>query len=232
MSIVLMTEAWKAPLPTGQKMVLLALADNANDLGECYPAISTIAVKCSMSERTVQVHISALEKCGAIRRDMRNGRSTLYTLDPRGFCAPQLSLIPPQNSHPTPATFAKTPASSAPHPAESAPITITKPSEPSHKPNTSTFVLPDWIPAETWAAFLEVRKKLRAKGTDYAHKLLVNQLERIRDAGHDPIEAINTSIRSGWKDVYAPKPSNRPKAGLVTDTSKFNYDRDPDDTSF
>lgn len=218
-----MTEAWKAPLPTGQKMVLLALADNANDLGECYPAIGTIALKCSMSERTVQVHISALEKCGALRRDMRNGRSTLYTLDPRGFCAPQLSLLPPQNSHPTPATIAKTPATSAPHPAESAPITITQPSEPSTNPNTSTFVLPDWIPVETWAAFMEVRKKLKAKGTDYAHKLLVRELERIRAAGHDPVECINTSIRSGWKDVYPPKraPANNPK--LVTDLSTQNY---------
>ena len=52
---------------------------------------------------------------------------------------------------------------------------------------------------------MEVRKHLKAKNTPYAHKLLVQHLERMRAAGHDPVAAIETSIRSGWKDVYPPK---------------------------
>ena len=82
MSIALMTEVWKLDLQAARKMVLLALADNANDEGtNCYPSVGTIVEKCSMSERTVQGHLQALEETGLIQRKERSGRSTHYTLD-------------------------------------------------------------------------------------------------------------------------------------------------------
>ncbi|MGV8059793.1 MAG: hypothetical protein AB2L12_17505 [Smithellaceae bacterium] len=70
------------------------------------------------------------------------------------------------------------------------------------------FVLPGWISVETWKAFLEVRKKKKAAGTDYALKLIVLELEKIKkEYGHDPIEVLNKSIKSGWSDVYPLKTS-------------------------
>ena len=108
MSIALMTEAWKAELPSGRKFVLLSLCDNANDQGECYPSIAMIAKRCSMSVRAVQGHILALESDGVVVRVERIGRSTLYRINPRRICTPAESA-PPQNLHPTP-------AESAPHP--------------------------------------------------------------------------------------------------------------------
>ena len=86
MSIRLMTDAWKASIPAGRKMVLLALCDNANDQGECYPSISMLAEKCSMSERSVFNHIADLESGGLIVRKNRAGRSTIYTIYPCKFC--------------------------------------------------------------------------------------------------------------------------------------------------
>ena len=80
MSIRLMNTAWGMQLQTGRKFVLVALADQANDLGECFPSIATIARRCSMSQRAVQQHISGLEKDGFILRDIRAGRSTVYRL--------------------------------------------------------------------------------------------------------------------------------------------------------
>jgi len=73
------------------------------------------------------------------------------------------------------------------------------------KPATQAFVLPDWIPGEVWTAYLETRKAKKAKSTAYALRLVVMTLEQIRDAGHDPIEALKKSIKGGWTDVYAPK---------------------------
>jgi DNA-binding transcriptional ArsR family regulator len=105
MSIGLMSLAWKADMPTGMKMVLLALCDNANDQGDCYPSISNIAERCSMGERTVQSHIATMEDEGVVSRRFRSGRSTLYRIDPRKFRTPADSA-PPQISHPTPADFA------------------------------------------------------------------------------------------------------------------------------
>lgn len=123
-----MTLAWKTDLSSGRKMVLLALCDNANDQGECYPSIKAIAVKCSMGERTVQQHIKDMEEDGIVLRVMRKGRSTVYQIDPRKFRTPAESA-PPQNSHHPPADSAPPPPqNSRPGPANSAPITITEPS--------------------------------------------------------------------------------------------------------
>ena len=65
------------------------------------------------------------------------------------------------------------------------------------------FILPEWIPEETWRAYLEVRNKKRAAKTSYALNLVIKELIKIRDKhGHDPIDVLNTSIKSGWADVY------------------------------
>lgn len=225
MSIALMTLAWKSNIASGGKMVLLALCDNANDQGECYPSVSMLAEKCSMSERSVFNHISDLEKLGAVVRENRAGRSTIYHLDPCKFCTPtHADFAPPPCKSCTPANSAPlkplqtTPADSAPPPlqilhptpADSAPITINEPSiEPSTnhktKKKAAPFVLPEWIPDETWSAFLEARKKKKAANTDFALGLVLKTLIRFRDQGFDPIESLENSIKGGWSDVYEPK---------------------------
>jgi hypothetical protein len=220
MSIALMTLAWKSSFQAGKKLVLLALCDNANDQGECFPSVSMLVEKCSMSERSVFNHIADLEKDGAIKRNSRTGRSTIYQIDPCKFCTPEQSLTPatvagvqaltPANSAPTPLQILHpTPATVAPTPATVAPITIKEPSS-NHQiePNTKTrkaFVLPDWIDAEAWSAFMTVRAKKKAASTDYALKLIVKTLTTISEQGHDPMVALNNSIKSGWTDVYAPR---------------------------
>lgn len=75
--------------------------------------------------------------------------------------------------------------------------------------------LPQYIDKEAWAAFLEVRAKLKAPNTDYAQKLLVYELQRLKDAGHDPTECINQSIVKGYKDLYAPKDKRTEASGRL-----------------
>jgi hypothetical protein len=65
--------------------------------------------------------------------------------------------------------------------------------------------LPGYIDQDAWMALLEVRTKLKAPNTAYAQKLLLYEVQRIKDAGHDPVAAINQSVLKGWKDVYPPK---------------------------
>ena len=77
--------------------------------------------------------------------------------------------------------------------------------EKDKKTKGEPFVLPDWIPADAWAAFMEIRKGKRAKNTDYALRLLVNTLTKLKAAGHDPVDILNNSIKAGWSDVYPPK---------------------------
>lgn len=64
------------------------------------------------------------------------------------------------------------------------------------------FALPDWIDPTDWQAFEAQRRKKRAADTDHARLLVVKQLEKLRDQGHDPTAVLQQSIRSGWIDVY------------------------------
>lgn len=80
-----MNWAWEQPLPPVPKLVLMALADNADDHGYCWPKMKTIAAKCSTSERTVQRTIKTLLAAGLLKKDARfdaSGRqvSNGYTL--------------------------------------------------------------------------------------------------------------------------------------------------------
>lgn len=68
MSIRLMSDVWRTDLPTVEKMVLLVIADHANDEGtQSYPSQVTIATKASISVRTVQRSVNTLVDKGYIR---------------------------------------------------------------------------------------------------------------------------------------------------------------------
>lgn len=54
MSIKAMNWAWEQKLPPSSKLILMAIADAADEEGDCWPKVKTIAKKCGVSDRTVQ----------------------------------------------------------------------------------------------------------------------------------------------------------------------------------
>lgn len=56
-----------------RKLVLIKLADNANDNGECWPSYQHIADHCECSKSAVKEHISALIKLGLMTKENRVG---------------------------------------------------------------------------------------------------------------------------------------------------------------
>ena len=83
MSVKLMAIVWELDLPPGEKLVLLALADQANDDGrQCWPAVETIAHRSGQGVRTVRRALASLETAGHLTRAHRDGTSSQYHVHP------------------------------------------------------------------------------------------------------------------------------------------------------
>ncbi|MDN0744383.1 RusA family crossover junction endodeoxyribonuclease [Escherichia coli] len=67
-----------------RKLVLIKLADNASDQGECWPSYQHIADQCEISKRSVMNHIAALCESGLVKKVTRKGEkgnsSNIYLL--------------------------------------------------------------------------------------------------------------------------------------------------------
>lgn len=86
-----MDQVWKMPgLPGPLKMVLLAMADHANDEGVCYPSQHLLTEKTSQKERTVRHNQALLARMGLLEVLARHRQAPQhYQLhlpdDPRAF---------------------------------------------------------------------------------------------------------------------------------------------------
>jgi hypothetical protein len=73
-----MTEVWESSSAKGgARLVLLALADHANDEGYCFPSVSRLARRSALSERNVQVILRDLETRGELVRLCGTGRGNV-----------------------------------------------------------------------------------------------------------------------------------------------------------
>ena len=89
MSVRAMAWAWRQQLSGPEKLVLMALADHADEDGICWPGNAHIARKCNLSQRSVQRHIKNLIDNGymtAHRRYRETGGQTSnrYVLNVEG----------------------------------------------------------------------------------------------------------------------------------------------------
>jgi Helix-turn-helix domain len=112
MSIGLMAAVWSTDLPSSEKMVLLALADNSNDEGVCWPSIRTICRKTSLTERTVQKCILKLSDKNLLSVQGRHGHSNVFSIHLTTYLAG--TMEPPQGR-----ILIHTPVRRAPPPPQS-----------------------------------------------------------------------------------------------------------------
>lgn len=82
---------------------------------------------------------------------------------------------------------------------------ITNNHKPINKLKTSAIALPDWLPEEKWIQFKEMRKKIKKPLTDEAERLLIKDLQSIKDKGLDYIQALENSIKNSWQGIFEPK---------------------------
>jgi hypothetical protein len=216
MSIKLMSLVWDLDLPAGDKLVLLALADQANDEGvQCWPSIATIARRSGQGERTVRRCISDLEGKGHLTRHFRDGDSTQYHIHPGHNGTPAKSAPLPKTTL-TPAKL-----------AAKTPRTTKLPSgdkSPSGK-RAKDFPAPDGVSAEQWSGFVQHRRDHKKGGplNQRAYTILCNKLRAFADHGWPPGDMIDRAIDHGWITVFEPtgqdngKPRFQQSSGASTD---------------
>ena len=158
MSMLLMVKAMETKVGNPlRKLVLIKLADNANDKGECWPSYQHIADQCEISRRSVINHIKDLVEAGFLRVVHRKGEhkpnaSNLYIISFDGAGA----ALPPSAGD-SPASAGAAP----PHSAGAAPRTshsfepVKEPKPLSHCAGAfETFEMNwEWEPAAKTVAF-------------------------------------------------------------------------------
>lgn len=87
MSIAIMTEVWKdAPVSGTELLMLLALADSANDDRECWPSVRHLCKKTRLSDPQVRKLLKSLVERKLISKAIQGGKgakgreSNLYTI--------------------------------------------------------------------------------------------------------------------------------------------------------
>lgn len=143
MSVSLMGEAWRMAIPTTEKMVLLCLCDFANDRGECWPSVDTLAGKCSLSDRTVQKAIKQLREWGIVRTVDAPGRPHMFTVNPRSSFTPEAASPPKMRAKP-PKLLHPTPEAASPEPSKNHQEPSKVKSADADKPPSVSELVEDW----------------------------------------------------------------------------------------
>lgn len=115
MSMTLMARAMA--IKTGnpiRKLVLIKLADNANDNGECWPSYQHIADHCECSRSAVRTHIDALIGMGVLSKENRiginNGKGNTSNVYYLNLDNP----VPPKSTAPVPSKITGMPLENTP----------------------------------------------------------------------------------------------------------------------
>ncbi|MEX0445362.1 helix-turn-helix domain-containing protein [Xenorhabdus sp. SGI246] len=239
MSMSLMVQAMSIRVGNPlRKLVLIKLADNANDKGECWPSYQHIADHCECSKSAVRNHIAALIKLGLLTKENRlgnhNGKgnaSNVYYLNLSvGPVSPKnMPPVPPAGSPVLPAGTPVPSNGRPPMPSDGTRIShafepvkesVKEPIKPLgagqvKKTQKSKFdpltAKPENVSTETWADWVTFRQEIRKPLTETSCRQQARQLA----ACTNPDEVICTSIANSWQGLFP----DRPKFGQRQQTN-------------
>lgn len=235
MSLKASTWAWSVPAGTkgispALKLLLVALADFADDGGRCWPSVPRLAAMTGLGERSVRRLLPDLVAAGLVAVEHQQGRNNRYTLqvgstpEPRpygqgchtgrGVNGTPVEMAPHPGHTGTPATVAplpmtpETPARVAPEPLRTV-SRVEPPFSPPQAGNEKTS-LPDWLPME-WNEWETYRTVVAPRTwTPQVRRFSIASLDALRQDGHDPAKVIRQAIAGGFT-AFRPLP--QPPAG-------------------
>lgn len=131
MSVIWIARVWPLEIPATSKLVLLSLADQANDSGTCWPSQPQIAKRCSLTDRAVRIQIQFLEEAGMLTRAVKPGVGTTFVLT--WLEAEPRNDVPPRNNIPLRNDVPATPEQYSGNPGTTFRQTVSKRNEPQVK---------------------------------------------------------------------------------------------------
>ena len=189
-----------------RKLVLIKLADNANDMGECWPSYQHIADQCEIGRSTVKVHIRELEKCGLLRREFRRkgelNQSNLFHLSLMNSGAG--AALPGAGDNPGGGAGAAPRTSHSFEPVKE-PVKQPVADAPSAKKKAPKFdpltCKPSNVSEQVWADWCQHRKEIRKQLT----KTTCERQAKTLAGHHWPDAVIIQSISNGWTGLFPEK---------------------------
>lgn len=205
-SMILMAKAMQLKVGNpSRKLVLIKLADNANDKGECFPSYQHVADQCEISRRSVINHIDALCEQGLVRKVYRSGEkgnsSNVYILNLDG------AKISPPSEKSAPEVvkqFHQPSEISAPPPSEKSAPRTSHSFEPVNEPKDNT--QPAAVTAKSRYAFEGEVIRLNQKDFTEWQNLYSNI-----DLEHE-LRRLDIEFRA-----------DKPKNWFITASQKLNY---------
>jgi DNA-binding transcriptional ArsR family regulator len=212
-----MNEAWSYPLNSHEKIVLLALADCANDEGVAYPSYDSLMKKTGMAKATLAKHLKLLRGLGLIKSENhsefgKGKKVNVYTISStlelsyssiselkdkikelrKKYASTKSSTLEPakvQNVDPKSSTLEHEP------PYEPS---VKETSVEKNKQKKSTFALPDSVDKNRWSEWMKIRSRKRAANTDYAKNLLLSTLLEAGKQGYNVNAVMDLAIKRSW----------------------------------
>lgn len=200
MSVRIMSAVWDMDFSPVEKLILLALADWANDDGVAWPSIAKLAQKTGCGERTVQRTLRAAEQAGLLTRHENPGKGCSYRIDPRHAGTP-VTQAPVPESAPTPATL-------APNTLRHTSSHKTSSYSKKRAPKAPAFTLPSDVPQSEWDGFEEMRRRIGKPMTAKARDLAITRLRKLAADGWPPGDVLNHSILNNYQGLFPPKDDN------------------------
>ncbi|EOD8956895.1 helix-turn-helix domain-containing protein [Providencia stuartii] len=203
--------AWSLDLKAPQKILILSLADRADEYHCCYPSIQRLVKDTGLDKKTISKWINLMIEDGLISdtgerkgptkrvRVLRLNIDAEYTQKrddtEKGNIPKNGSLNVPKNGS------LNIPKNGSQNQS------LETNNEPKKKGfDAKKESIPDWLDREIWFNWIdyrnEIKKPLKTKKT---FELQVKFLLQCLEEGYSPEEIINQSITNGWQGLFKPK---------------------------
>ncbi|EPL3992214.1 helix-turn-helix domain-containing protein [Providencia stuartii] len=203
--------AWSLDLKAPQKILILSLADRADEYHCCYPSIQRLVKDTGLDKKTISKWINLMIEDGLISdtgerkgptkrvRVLRLNIDAEYTQKrddtEKGNIPKNGSLNIPKNGS------LNVPKNGSQNQS------LETNNEPKKKGfDAKKESIPDWLDREIWFNWIdyrnEIKKPLKTKKT---FELQVKFLLQCLEEGYSPEEIINQSITNGWQGLFKPK---------------------------